>query len=505
MLIAYRDPTVYYLQLILHSFYGFLIGATFWKLSPSFSHINDIFSGVTWLVFLQCYIQVFKVHYLAQSNTRFHHEFSNRSYGAFSFWAAEFLSVAICSLVFVPGVTIAYFMMELPGKAFGVVIISAYILAIAAESMIHFITQFSRNSAYAVVAAQTFLILLCVFTTGSLITEDRVPGWWVWVQELSFFAHSSRSMAHAVFKEISYECPASYISIATRSCVIPGQPYSFACDSNFVALTPSCSVPGVNILHDMKGLKDVNEWLSFLYLFLLMMAFRIGLLIMYIFPFHEFWVQRYHMWRISSLRDFVFSDGVLGRRLEREVGMLRLRLNGLDASFKAAVRLQRAWRSYIRRKRFRSAVMEMVKQIRSGTQHTTVDMSSSLVWKNLCLSLANKKLLIDHVDGQAMGGRVLALMGPSGAGKTTLLNALSGRAAYAKVTGSVWLNGRPMRQDDINFVPQFDDLNGSLNTKLFPLPSLLLPCHPLPSCPALISPCNICNFSALIFRTLHCP
>ena len=46
-----------------------------------------------------------------------------------------------------------------------------------------------------------------------------------------------------------------------------------------------------------------------------------------------------------------------------------------------------------------------------------------------------------------------------GAGKTTLLNALSGRATYAKVTGSVTLKGRALSSDDLNYVPQFDDLN----------------------------------------------
>lgn len=46
-----------------------------------------------------------------------------------------------------------------------------------------------------------------------------------------------------------------------------------------------------------------------------------------------------------------------------------------------------------------------------------------------------------------------------GAGKTTLLNALSGRATYAKVSGSVTMDGRALRSDDLNYVPQFDDLN----------------------------------------------
>lgn len=52
---------VYYLQLFLHAFYGFLIGAVFYQIKPSFEHMNDIFSGVTWIVFLQAYIHVFKV------------------------------------------------------------------------------------------------------------------------------------------------------------------------------------------------------------------------------------------------------------------------------------------------------------------------------------------------------------------------------------------------------------------------------------------------------------
>lgn len=40
-----------------------------------------------------------------------------------------------------------------------------------------------------------------------------------------------------------------------------------------------------------------------------------------------------------------------------------------------------------------------------------------------------------------------------------MLNALSGRATYAKVSGSVTLGGRALASDDLNYVPQFDDLN----------------------------------------------
>ena len=70
--------------------------------------------------------------------------------------------------------------------------------------------------------------------------------------------------------------------------------------------------------------------------------------------------------------------------------------------------------------------------------------------------------LIDNVSGMVKSGRVLALMGPSGAGKTTLLNGLSGRAKYARVTGSVRFAGRKMSSADLTYVPQFDEINDVL-------------------------------------------
>mmetsp|Transcript_9593 Transcript_9593/g.13218 ORF Transcript_9593/g.13218 Transcript_9593/m.13218 type:complete len:118 (-) Transcript_9593:294-647(-) len=56
-------------------------------------------------------------------------------------------------------------------------------------------------------------------------------------------------------------------------------------------------------------------------------------------------------------------------------------------------------------------------------------------------------------------------MGPSGAGKTTLLNGLSGRAKYAKVSGSIVFAGRTMNSADLTFVPQFDELNSILTVE----------------------------------------
>ena len=86
-----------------------------------------------------------------------------------------------------------------------------------------------------------------------------------------------------------------------------------------------------------------------------------------------------------------------------------------------------------------------------------------LVWKNLSLTL-NKcgSVLIDNVSGAVCAGRVLALMGPSGAGKTTLLNALGNRAPYGTVTGEITFGRRDFGPGDLYYVPQFDEVNGTL-------------------------------------------
>lgn len=69
------------------------------------------------------------------------------------------------------------------------------------------------------------------------------------------------------------------------------------------------------------------------------------------------------------------------------------------------------------------------------------------------------KQLLNNVEGYAVPGKLLALMGSSGAGKTTLLNAISQRMRVGHVTGDFLLNGYPLSksfQRTTGFVEQQD-------------------------------------------------
>eukprot|EP00730_Choanoeca_flexa_P007398 TRINITY_DN12326_c3_g2_i1.p1 TRINITY_DN12326_c3_g2~~TRINITY_DN12326_c3_g2_i1.p1 ORF type:complete len:1308 (+),score=386.87 TRINITY_DN12326_c3_g2_i1:37-3924(+) len=421
-----RDVTLYWLQLMLHSGYGFMVGAVFFSLNPFVigDRINDPFNGVTWITFISTYMHVFKSHFLVVNNARFHHEYANNAYRVLPYFLAELTSTMIWMVVFLPGITICYFMMGLPSEAFAFNLLTFYTVCLASEGSIHFVTQFFTSSAYAVVAAQAFLVMLSTFTTGSLIREDKVPDGWAWLQELSYYYWCSKASAVRTFDEITYSCAQDNFAALVNdntTCTMPLLGVSFECD--VASGSDGCTVSGRQVLEVYKGIDGPSYWDSYGRLVAVAVGFRLLVLILYYYPVATI---------IGKIKSLLFAQGSASELPPRR-------------------RLEPA---------YKEEAPQSAKPARNKSsigQH--VNTAQQLVWRDLTLTLPNGKVLIDHVDGIAQGGRCLSLMGPSGAGKTTLLNALSGRATYAKVAGAVTFNGKPITRDDLDFVPQFDELS----------------------------------------------
>jgi ABC-type multidrug transport system ATPase subunit/ABC-type multidrug transport system permease subunit len=82
-----------------------------------------------------------------------------------------------------------------------------------------------------------------------------------------------------------------------------------------------------------------------------------------------------------------------------------------------------------------------------------------LQWKNLTIEKSSdKSMILNSLDGEAVSGEALAIMGSSGAGKTTLLNYLSGKSipsGVVKKQGEI-----NFCIDNVNYTKFFGSLSG---------------------------------------------
>ncbi|CAK0843259.1 unnamed protein product [Prorocentrum cordatum] len=94
----------------------------------------------------------------------------------------------------------------------------------------------------------------------------------------------------------------------------------------------------------------------------------------------------------------------------------------------------------------------------------------TLDFQDLGLTLKNGgRRVLDGVTGRFERGKMIAIMGPSGSGKTTFMNTLCGKATYGNVTGTVTINGRQGKMNDLKpimgFVPQDDVVHERLTVR----------------------------------------
>ncbi|KAL6234315.1 hypothetical protein BDW75DRAFT_169287 [Aspergillus navahoensis] len=93
--------------------------------------------------------------------------------------------------------------------------------------------------------------------------------------------------------------------------------------------------------------------------------------------------------------------------------------------------------------------------------------NSTFTWDNLELSVQvgkEKRKLLDGVSGYCRPGTLTALVGASGAGKSTLLTALTQRQSSGELTGTMYVDGKPIDssfKSRIGYCEQMDIHDGS--------------------------------------------
>lgn len=419
--IGYRDVTVYWLQFFLSTMYAFMIGVFFWQLPKRIdARLNDVCNGLVWLVLPDTYMHVFKMYYLMVMKQRFHHERANGSYDVLPWALADTLVTSFYTLItFSPGIMMAYFMQGMPNAAAGYVFINLFVTALVALGMMELVAQFFSDMSTSSIVGQGLFVVLTGFTGGSFIRWEKVPRYWEWLSELSVYTWSSRGLLIEVHKHVSYKCGAA-VDIATRSCSYAG--LSFPCSAAFDSATSTCEVSGQDFLRLQKGVSATDSWFQFGILIVFFVGLRLVIFLFMCYPPSFIWC------RIMRVRSSAAQP--------------------IEAVAQMAVPVREE---------------EMKQVVVGAAAHSK---SADLVWSNITLKLrTNDKVLVDGVSGVAQPGQVLAIMGPSGAGKTTFLNALSGRAPYARVTGSLRFGTEPMSKHDLYYVPQFDTLNPVLTVE----------------------------------------
>jgi len=460
--IATRDITLYYLQFVMMSFYGFVIGAFFFDLPRRVdSRIADISNAIVWLALPASYINVFKVYHLMTSKERYLHERANNSYAVAPYWFAEFLVAAVASfLAFIPGLLISYGMMGLPSESIPFAILILYFCVLVAEAVCQATTQFTKNSSYAMVAAQGIFVCLCVFAGGSFIRWEYIPQGWVWLSEISFYTPITRSLMIDVFARLTYQCDASLVSATT--CSLSSQGLSMPCVA--VNVDGSCEVAGSTVLLERLGVSSGDDkWFDFGVVVILLVVTKLCIYVLHWYPWEEI-VSAFHKAKGGAVVQAIVRNNIRLNYLATRLGLLKS--EDASESFdheSARLKTSVAPSSTDSTAPVASLGANYISEAAALTAALTAQRVKKVVWKDLTLTLPDSgQVLVDHLKGYATAGRVLAIMGPSGAGKTTMLNALTGRAPYAKVTGQVLYCDRALTVKDLSFVPQFDTLNDRL-------------------------------------------
>ena len=257
--LAYKDPFLYYFQLILCLMFAFLIGAVFWDLpfvvDGNFGRVSG---ALLWVVLPLCWVHAFKVYYLNSSTKRAEHEMLNAKYNPAAVLLSDTISTATLTSMFLSTVPIIMFMVGFPKESVPMALLCGWVVLQVAEAMIAVVTKLSSSPTTGMIFAQICLVNLEVFGGGVFIPWPDCPQYWVWLQEITVFCQGSRLMMMTVYNHLKLTCTLN----SSNECVEPGTGNVYTCVSYS---GNTCEVEAREVLHATQGVGEHEDlWPYFL-------------------------------------------------------------------------------------------------------------------------------------------------------------------------------------------------------------------------------------------------
>ncbi|KAF9208169.1 hypothetical protein BGZ49_009566 [Haplosporangium sp. Z 27] len=299
--------------------------------------------------------------------------------------------------------------------------IFVFILSLAALCMTSFFRAwgcFSRTFDYA--TKYSGVILLClILYSGYLIPYQSMRGWFIWIFWVNPLAYAFKALISNEFHGLTLRCVDHSIvprgpgfdNVAYQTCAIYGS-------------TPgSLDVQGPDYLYSAYRYKTSQMWADIIAVICFWLLFTFLTVI------------------IMEAKEFGkggFSTNVFKRPKKGEArngGRVAPDVEyGADAAMAAA-----------------GPGSKPVNE--KPTEQVDMAQGSVFSWQDLDYVVpyasdpSGKKQLLTKIAGLVKPGTMTALMGSSGAGKTTLLDVLAQRKSMGWITGTIEVDGQPLRKD----------------------------------------------------------
>jgi hypothetical protein len=129
--LAYRDPTLYYFQVIIMVNFAFIVGMVFYQMRRVIDqNLNTLPGGLLWVSLIFGWVHIFKVYHISKTDKRTVHEVSNGKYSATVFVLADFFTSATLGCLFFLCIPISYFMMGFPVEGVGPVFLICWMVRV---------------------------------------------------------------------------------------------------------------------------------------------------------------------------------------------------------------------------------------------------------------------------------------------------------------------------------------------------------------------------------------